>query len=81
MEENTAVKYPRFLAKEPLGQDLFEGRSQETIAGCIVEQIRKEDTNHKMMGIEGNWGSGKSNLLKLIENKLKNDKESTYHIC
>lgn len=80
MEENTAVKYPRFLAKEPLGQDLFEGRSQETIAGCIVEQIRKEDTNHKMMGIEGNWGSGKSNLLKLIENKLKNDKESTYHI-
>lgn len=80
MEENTAVKYPRFLAKEPLGQDLFEGKSQETIASCIVEQIRKEDTNHKMMGIEGCWGSGKSNLLKLIENKLKNDKESTYHI-
>lgn len=80
MEENTAVKYPRFLAKEPSGEDLFEGKSQETIASCIVEQIRNEDTNHRMMGIEGSWGSGKSNLLKLIENKLENCEKKTYQI-
>lgn len=80
MEENTVVKYPRFLAKEPSGEDLFEGKSQETIASCIVEQIRNEDTNHKMMGIEGSWGSGKSNLLKLMENELENCEKKTYHI-
>lgn len=80
MEENTAVKYPRFLAKEPSGEDLFEGKSQETIASCIVEQIRNEDTNHRMLGVEGSWGSGKSNLLKLIENKLENCEKKTYQI-
>lgn len=59
-------RQPKFLSKEPLGQDLFGEKSQETLANIIVKQIKGADPNHKMIGIEGCWGSGKSNLLKLV---------------
>ena len=73
-------RQPKFLSKEPLGQDLFGEKSQETLANIIVKQIKGADPNHKMIGIEGCWGSGKSNLLKLVENKFKENNEGVFHV-
>lgn len=72
----------RLLSNAPLGEDLFEGKSQELIADAIVEQLeqnanqRDPDLHHQMIGIEGSWGSGKSNLVEIVKKKLSEKYES-----
>lgn len=72
-EKKVEKKYPRFISNNPCGEDLFEGKSHEKIADCIVEQL-KDNENCNIIGIEGSWGSGKSNLVKLIKTKLQEKK-------
>lgn len=62
-------KYPRFIDNAPCGEDLFEGKSQETIANIISEMLQNKK-HSKIIGIDGGWGSGKSNLVKLVEKNL-----------
>lgn len=72
----------KLLSNAPLGKDLFEGKSQELIADAIVEQLeqnanqRDPDLHHQMIGIEGSWGSGKSNLVEIVKKKLSEKYES-----
>ncbi|CEN47594.1 P-loop NTPase fold protein [Capnocytophaga canis] len=61
-----------FIKNQPLGEDLFENKSQDKIASIISEKIINEP-DFKIIGIDGEWGSGKSNLVKLIEKKLENN--------
>ncbi|MBE6094738.1 MAG: hypothetical protein E7199_04600 [Schwartzia succinivorans] len=63
----------KILPKEPIGEDLFESKSQENIASSIIEQI---DGLH-LIGIEGGWGTGKSNLVKIIEKKINKNEQGT----
>ncbi|MEA4984230.1 MAG: P-loop NTPase fold protein [Paludibacter sp.] len=65
MENKLAYK---FLQNIPIGEDLFEGKSQEKIACVISENIGEGD--FQIIGIDGGWGTGKSNLVKIVENKL-----------
>ncbi|UWX67224.1 KAP family NTPase [Empedobacter stercoris] len=58
-----------FIKNQPLGEDLFENKSQEKIAKVISDKIIN-DPNFKIIGIDGEWGAGKSNLVRLIEKKL-----------
>ncbi|GAA4443544.1 P-loop NTPase fold protein [Pontibacter saemangeumensis] len=62
----------KFLKNTPIGKDLFEGKSQDKIA-CIVSEVL-EQQDFQIIGIDGGWGTGKSNLVKIIENKLDHDK-------
>lgn len=64
----------KLLPKKPLGKDLFEGQSQDNIAKVISENIKSNDFGHKMIGIEGGWGVGKSNVIELIQKKLDSSK-------
>ncbi|WP_290724992.1 P-loop NTPase fold protein [Fibrobacter sp. UBA2449] len=72
----------KLLSNAPLGKDLFEGKSQELIADAIVKQLernanqRDPDLHHQMIGIEGSWGSGKSNLVEIVKKKLDEKYES-----
>lgn len=68
--------FPRFLSNEPCGQDLFEGQSHDRIAQSIVNLLETNDHN-QVIGIEGGWGSGKSNMIEMIRNKLNPD---TYYL-
>ena len=82
---NDQVKYPRFISNQPCGEDMFLGKSQERIAKAISEHIKLEEQKTKknkegkkevcvphIIGVEGSWGSGKSNLIRIIkENNLK----------
>lgn len=71
------VIYPRFLSTIPQGEDLFEGKSHERIKSAIEQYIlnidnprinMSEDKLPRLIGIEGEWGSGKSNVIKMLEN-------------
>lgn len=70
------VVYPQYISNHPKGEDLFEGKSQERLASAIAAHIEESDsckttTMSRLIGLEGKWGSGKSNALQILENKLK----------
>ena len=67
---------PSFISSLPLGVDLFEGKSQEQIAESVSQLIRTNRTENRLIGLDGSWGSGKSNLIMIIEPKLK----YTHHV-
>jgi hypothetical protein len=65
-------EYPRFLDNKPCGQDLFEGKSHESVAQNIANIIVSNKAS--IIGIDGGWGSGKSNMVDLIKKKLDPNK-------
>ncbi len=64
---------PKFLSNSPVGEDSFESKSQDRIADNIC-LVLKNDDSCRIIGIDGGWGSGKSNLVKITSEKLKDDK-------
>lgn len=68
--------YPQYISNHPKGEDLFEGKSQERLAMAIAAHIEETDscktsTLSRLIGLEGKWGSGKSNAIQILEDKLK----------
>ncbi|MFX4239913.1 P-loop NTPase fold protein [Aliarcobacter butzleri] len=61
----------QYISNKPIGKDFFTGQSHEKIANSIAEHIIDETNSMKVIGLEGEWGSGKSNIIEIIKNKLK----------
>ena len=80
-KDEKEVKYPRIVSTAPCNDDWFEGQSHKRIASKIADIILDE-TNHGIIGIDGGWGSGKSNLVgmtqKVIKERTKNNKDIKY---
>lgn len=82
MTNNTVNTYPQYLPDKPIGVDKFDGGSQESLSKAIVKHILARDNEvqnsilPRIIGIEGSWGSGKSNVVKLVQKQLK---EERYH--
>jgi hypothetical protein len=57
-----------FIDNKPKGKDLFEGKSQERTPNVISNIIK--DNTFQVIGIDGSWGVGKSNLVKIVEEEL-----------
>ncbi len=68
--------YPRYIQDKPKGIDRFDGGSQEALSCAIAAYILENDSRAesevlpRIIGIEGDWGSGKSNVVKMVERKL-----------
>jgi hypothetical protein len=73
------IKYPRFIGNEPIGEDLFAGKSQDRIADSIVNLLLNENDSCQMIGIDGGWGTGKSNVVKIVERKLEKEEGVNFH--
>ena len=63
--------YPHFISDSPKGIDCFEEHTQEQLAANICKYIKSIDSEPdkklggnipRIIGIEGGWGSGKSNV-------------------
>jgi predicted KAP-like P-loop ATPase len=54
-----------FVPNKPVGKDLFAGKSHEKLAKVIANGISVRKI--KTIGIEGPWGTGKSNLIELLK--------------
>ena len=72
MEDN--VRYPRFISNGPCGEDLFAGKAHQRIAEEIAQQLLQPDVPH-VIGLDGGWGSGKSNIIKIIRRKAQEKKK------
>ena len=88
-----SLKYPRFIPDSPVGEDFFEGHSQEKLAHSICDYIRLQDEGEvakttskiekkvvisRILGIEGNWGSGKSNVVNMIGSEMSKEGYFTF---
>ena len=77
------VKYPRIVSTAPCNDDWFAGQSHRRIAQRIADVIM-DDTQRGIIGIDGGWGSGKSNLVGItqdeIAKRIKNNKETKYRL-
>lgn len=69
----------KLLSKVPCNDDLFEGGAHRKLAIEISDEIRNDD-NCTIIGIDGGWGSGKSNLVGMIQKELSVDSNGAkYH--
>ena len=66
----TGKDLPSFIKSLPIGKDLLEGKAQEQIAENIACLIKDNQAENKLVGLDGPWGSGKSNLVKILESRL-----------
>lgn len=79
-------QYPRFIPDKPTGDDVFEGQSQTNLANNICEYIRSNDSASsrgreqmpRIIGLEGKWGSGKSNVVEKIKKDLEGEGYYTF---
>lgn len=72
------LKYPKLIKNMPCEEDLFAGKAHTTIAKNICDTI-KNNPDCRMIGLDGSWGSGKSNLLKIVEKHLNQQENKKYH--
>ena len=61
---------PYFIKSSPIGEDQLEGKAHERIAKSIAQLIEKNETENKLIGLDGAWGSGKSNLIEILKSKF-----------
>ncbi|NVN96163.1 MAG: NTPase [Bacteroidetes bacterium] len=74
-------EFPKFIQNKPTGKDFLEGKSAERVAKAIERHIEKvNDLNlldpkvklPQIIGLEGGWGSGKSNVIKILKTNVEN---------
>ena len=79
-------QFPRFIPDKPTGDDVFEGKSQSHLANSICKYILSNDSNAssekwqmpRIIGLEGKWGSGKSNVVENIKKHLNGEGYHTF---
>jgi hypothetical protein len=75
-QDNVEQKYPHFIQNKPCGIDRFEGQSQRRLTEAIADHIISIDNDNntpsqsRIIGLEGSWGSGKSNVIKQLKEML-----------
>lgn len=65
--------YPKFITNQPVGSDLLESGAHKRTAESIAAHIKAGDTGFKLIGLDGAWGSGKSNVISIIGSELGTD--------
>ncbi len=77
--QSQQMQYPRFIQNKPCGIDKLDGGSQKRLAKTIARHFRQNDSLNdnnalpRIIGIEGIWGSGKSNVVKMLEKELSDN--------
>lgn len=77
----TNNNYPQFISNLPCGEDYTEGKSQERLAVAIAEHIISTDSKDenklpRIIGLKGEWGTGKSNVIKILDKPNKKLQEA-----
>lgn len=73
---------PTFVSNRANGDDLYEGKSQARLALAISQHITRMDEQYpsedspvipRLIGLEGPWGCGKSNVVAQMKTLLGDD--------
>lgn len=72
--------HPNFISNRAVGIDLYDGKSQEHLAKAICSHITRMDSQYpdekqpvipRLIGLEGSWGCGKSNVVAQMEEQMR----------
>lgn len=65
-------EFPKILSNIPEGIDLFKAESHKKISNSIINIIENQSNliDKQIIGLEGDWGTGKSNIIKIIEQEI-----------
>lgn len=58
-----------FQSENPSGVDVFKGESHDRVAQAMHDYIKCKN-NHRVIGLDGEFGSGKSSILQMLEKKI-----------
>lgn len=67
----------KHLPDQPVSADDFAGRGHTRTAQAIVEIILGKNSNTRTIGLEGDWGSGKSSVIEIASEQLNKPSIST----
>ncbi|KPX04249.1 P-loop NTPase fold protein [Pseudomonas syringae] len=67
-----------FQDEQPSELDVFPGGSHDKVATAICSYVA-DDQNSRVVGLDGEFGSGKSSILKMLDLKLRG-LESKYKV-
>lgn len=70
------TSYLHLISNQPCGQDLFAGKAHERIAKQIAKVIEEDKVS--AIGIDGGWGSGKSNMVEMVKKELETKSKQYY---
>ncbi|SEK03575.1 P-loop NTPase fold protein [Pseudomonas sp. NFACC07-1] len=65
-----------FQNESPSGVDAFKGESHDRVAQAMHNYI-KNKSNYRVIGLDGEFGSGKSSILQMLEKKIVKEKSKT----
>lgn len=75
----------KYLSTWPKGEDLSGKKPQKTISEAIANHVIDYDDEHyeggcmpRVIGVEGKWGCGKSNVIKILNDNEKLNEQ--YHV-
>ena len=77
-------KLPKFIPTKAEGNDLCDGHSQNSIAKAIGKHMLSVDSNvdnklPRIIGVEGEWGCGKSNVIECLDKHTLPELTNTKH--
>ena len=61
---------PKYIDLTPPGEDLLVARPQARIASRVCRLIAQRASPTHLIGLDGEWGAGKSNVIGIIERTL-----------
>lgn len=65
-----------FQNESPSDVDAFKGESHDRVAQAMHDYLKKMG-NHRVIGLDGEFGSGKSSILQMLEKKITKEKSKT----
>ncbi|WP_064387860.1 P-loop NTPase fold protein [Pseudomonas sp. RIT-PI-r] len=65
-----------FQSENPSGVDVFKGESHDRVAQAMHDYIKCKK-NHRVIGLDGEFGSGKSSILQMLEKKISLEGSNT----
>lgn len=68
--------FPKYLLDKPSKDDEFESQSHQRAADCLIQILDSNANEKKIIGLEGEWGSGKSSIIDIAKKGLG----EKYHI-
>lgn len=71
-KEKISNQAPKLINDVPTSEDRFDSHKRIAVA---VETLIENNTGGKSISIEGKWGSGKSSVIKLLEDSLLDKKD------
>ncbi|MFJ4350352.1 P-loop NTPase fold protein [Pseudomonas sp. NPDC089428] len=65
-----------FQNESPSDVDAFKGESHNRVAQAMHDYIKSKG-NHRVIGLDGEFGSGKSSILQMLEKKISKETSKT----